>query len=210
MASAAQWGIDQLADDEIISRVLTGDRELFAALIRRYSRRLYRVARAVLRDSGEAEDVVQDTFVSAIQNLRQFSGRGRFGSWLSRIAVNHALSRIASRRREVSLTENEDDDPSLCLERRLTDRSPGPEERASSAESSEALYKALATLPERHLKVILLRYMDELDTRTVAKMLDISEENVKVRLHRARRNLRSILRTRTHEPGACVSRLGSA
>lgn len=210
MANAAESGLDKLADDEIVGRIIAGDRELFAAVIRRYSQRLYRIALAVLRDSSEAEDVVQDTFVSAYQNLRQFSGRGRFGSWLNRIAVNHALSRIPSRRRHISLSENDDDDRSLSLEHRLADGSPGPEERASAAETSEGLYRALATLPERHLKVLILRYLNELDTRTVAKILGITEDNVKVRLHRARRNLRSILATQAIESNAYVSRFGSA
>lgn len=206
MASAVQAGVDALVDDEVISRILAGERELFAAVIQRYSRRLYRIALSILRDPAEAEDVVQDAFVSAFLNLGQVSNRARFVSWLSRIAVNYALSRIPSRNREVSLDAG-DDLPPECL---LTSVSPSPEERASARESSAGLYRALAALSERHRMVLILRDLNELDTRTVAKRLGTTEGAVKVRLHRARRNLRSILGAQAAARTTSVSRLGSA
>jgi RNA polymerase sigma-70 factor (ECF subfamily) len=202
-ATQACIGICDLADSEVIRRVLAGEREVFEAFIRRYSQRLYRIALSLLRDPSEAEDVVQDTFVSAYRNLAQFSGRARLIAWLSRIAVNHSLSRLSSRVQELPISDGE----VFPLQYHLADSTPGPEEHLSARESSEGLRKALATLSETHRNVLILRDLNELDTRTVAKRLGISEENVKVRLHRARRRLRSAL---SADPRASLARSAPA
>ena len=82
-----------LADEEVVNCVLAGDTAMFEILMRRHNQRLYRVARAILRDDAEAEDLIQDTYVRAYQHLSQFEGRAKFSTWLTRIAVNEALAR---------------------------------------------------------------------------------------------------------------------
>src|SRR5213082_2098206 len=83
----------ELADEEVVHRVLAGETALFEILMRRYNQRLYRVARAILRNDAEAEDVMQDAYVRAYEHLHQFAGRAKFSTWLTRIAVHEALAR---------------------------------------------------------------------------------------------------------------------
>jgi len=90
--------------EEVVSRVLTGETPLYEILMRRYNQRLYRVARAILRDDGEAEDVMQDAYVRAYQHLAEFEGRAKFSTWLTRIAVHEALARAHRRQRFQPLT----------------------------------------------------------------------------------------------------------
>src|SRR5215831_13233924 len=90
---------DQLSDEEVVNRVKAGDTPLYEIIMRRYNQRLYRVARAILRDDGEAEDVMQDTYVRAFENLHQFAGKAAFATWLTRIAVNESLGRLKLRHR---------------------------------------------------------------------------------------------------------------
>ena len=190
--SYIEW--DQSDDDVLVRAVLSGDRELFGILIRRYSRRVYGVALSVVRNFADAEDVVQDTFLSALQHLEQYSGRARFMAWLTRIAINNSLARIASRSRECNVIDDEEHP----LANQLADTQPNPEQQAVAAQTSEILKQAIRALPENHRDVIALRDLCELDTRTAARRLGISEENLKVRLHRGRRSLRSILANGSH------------
>src|SRR5262245_9503895 len=91
-----RWG--KLTDDEIVASVLEGQTALFEILMRRHNERVYRAARAILRDDSEAEDVMQQAYVNAYAHLRQFQGRAQFATWLTRIAVNEALARARNRR----------------------------------------------------------------------------------------------------------------
>ncbi len=190
-----EW--DQFDDEALIRGVLSGDRELFGVIVRRYSHRVYRVALSVVRNFADAEDVVQDTFVSALQHLHQYSGRAKFISWLTRIAMNNSLARVGSRSRTLNLIDDEEHP----LAAQLTDAKPSPEQQLVAAQDSDILRRAIDALPEPHRKVIALRDLHELDTRTAAEQLGISEENVKVRLHRARRSLRSFLVTGPDDAG---------
>ncbi len=191
MATAVRSCVE-FEDDAVVRAVLSGDREQFTILVRRYSRRLHRIALSVVRDFADAEDVVQDTFLSALQHLHQYSGRAKFVHWLSRIAVNNSLACIALRSREIRLVDDEE----RPLADQISDPKPNPEQRAAAAQSSAILKEAMASLSDRHREVVTLRDLHELDTRAAATHLGISEENVKVRLHRARRSLRSLLAAR--------------
>src|SRR5215467_14148678 len=92
-------GTSALSDEEVVERILAGDTALYEVVMRRYNTRLYRVARAILKNDGEAEDVMQDTYVRAFQHLDQFAGRAKFSTWLTRIAVHEALARLQKARR---------------------------------------------------------------------------------------------------------------
>lgn len=170
----AEW-----TDEEVVTRVLQGDRELYEVLVRRHTSRLYRAAVSILRSVPDAEDVVQDAFVSAYQHLGQFAGRAKFSTWLTRIAVHRALEQAQSRREE-SLDVPEQDYKSM-----LRSRGRNPEEHAASSEAKELLDEALARLPEIYRDVVVMRYLQENDTAETAENLNITESNVKVRLHRA-------------------------
>src|SRR5215475_12559488 len=109
MASAAllqQAKNEEWSDEQVVARVLAGNTALYELLMRRHNQRLYRVARAILRDDAEAEDVMQDAYVRAYQNLGTFEGRAKFSTWLTRIAVHEALARCQKRSRFQSLDDS--------------------------------------------------------------------------------------------------------
>jgi len=175
-------------DEQIVARVLEGETALYEIIMRRYNQRLYRAARAILRDDSEAEDVLQDTYVRAYQHLRQFAGRAKFSTWLTRIAVNEALARV-ERRTRFDAIDGENELESSELESKM----PDPESQAAQAEVRALLEEAILALPEGYRTVLMLRDVEEMNTAEAAEVLDMTEENVKVRLHRARGLLRKEL-----------------
>jgi RNA polymerase sigma-70 factor (ECF subfamily) len=194
MATAAllqQAKRDDWSDEEIVRRVLDGDTALYELLMRRHNQRLYRVARAILRDDAEAEDVMQDAYVRAYQNLASFEGRAKFVTWLTRIAVNEALSR--SRRRVRFPAVDLDDESNGEVMKSATSTCRTPEQQAYDRELADVLEKAILSLPEEHRLVFMLRDVEGMSTEETAKCLNLTEENVKVRLHRARTRLRKQL-----------------
>ena len=175
---------DPLSDDEVVARVLAGETSIFEIVMRRYNQRLYRVARAILRNDGEAEDVMQDAYVRAYEHLDQFAGRAKFSTWLTRIAVHEALARQrrGNRYQELEpMSENDGDPMDGFASMALT-----PEEQVSNSEIRSLLEEAVEKLPEAYRTVFMLRDIEEMSTTDTANALEISEENVKVRLHRAR------------------------
>lgn len=183
-----------LDDAEIVERVLDGDVGLFEVIVRRYNQRLYRVAYSVLGDAAEAEDVMQDAYVRAYDKLHQFAGRAAFSTWLTKIAVYEASSRVRKRGRTVSLEPASDDEAGI-LDRRSSDR-PTPEEQLRNTRLRGMLAEAVEALPEIYRVVFVLRDVEGLDTAAAAQCLDISEAAVRVRLHRARRRLRRLIEGR--------------
>ena len=170
-------------DQEVLDRIKAGDTSLYEIIMRRYNQRLYRVGRAILRDDAEAEDVMQDAYVRAYQHLDQFAGRAPFSAWLTRIAVHEALARLRLRKRNTQL---DDKDPDGELSMNMVETSPDPEQSATRAELGRLLEEALLDLPEQYRTVVMLRDVEELSTSETAAVLDLTEDNVKVRLHRGR------------------------
>lgn len=177
-----------------------GDEASFSLLMRRHNQRLFRLARAVVRDAREAEDVVQEAYVRAFTHLDRFEGRARFATWLSRIALHEALARVRRVRRFAAVEKE------VTLSDLPAARPPGPEEQAANRELASALAAAVDGLPESHRAVFVLREVEGLSTAETAGVLGLSEPNVKVRLHRARAALRSDLERRL---GGEVPRLWS-
>ena len=180
-----------ITDEEVVSRVLAGEKALFEILMRRHNQRLYRTSRAILRDDAQAEDVVQDTYVRAYQHLGQFAGRAKFAAWLIRIAVNEGLARLRGRQHyEEPFPMEEDEGDQMD---RFLSPGPNPEQQASSSELRRLLEESIEALPDSHRTVFVLREVEEMSTTETAEALGITEENVKVRLHRARAILREKL-----------------
>jgi RNA polymerase sigma-70 factor (ECF subfamily) len=179
-----------LTDGEIIDRVRAGDLALYEVMMRRYNQRLYRVARAILHNDAEAEDVIQDAWVRAYTHLDQFAGRASFSTWLTRIAVHEALTRLRSRNRHPQVDVAEHDGE---LSMKMTWKSLNPEQNASAAQLREFLEEAVMSLPESYRTVIMLRDIEELSTVETAEALDLTEDNVKVRLHRGHGMIRDWL-----------------
>lgn len=187
-----------LTDDEVVDRVRAGDLAMYEVIMRRYNQRLYRIARAILHDDVEAEDVMQDAYVRAYTHLEQFAGRSAFSTWLSRIAVHEALTRLRSRNRhpQVSITEYDGE-----ISMKTPTNSVDPEKSASTGQLREFLEEAVLKLPESYRTVVMLRDIEELSTAETAEALDLTEENVKIRLHRGHGMMRNLLFERIG-PGA--------
>ncbi|MGE5205834.1 MAG: RNA polymerase sigma factor [Chlamydiota bacterium] len=183
------------SDEEVVARVLAGETALFEIIMRRYNQRLYRVAYSILRNDAEAEDVMQDAYVRAYQHLDQFAGRARFSTWLTRIAVHEALARAQRRSRLQEL----DAEPYGGNMTPLSSTTPDPEQQASDRELVALLQSAVLALPPAYRSVLMLRDIEEMSTADTAEALELTEENVKVRLHRARALLRRELFARAGE-----------
>jgi RNA polymerase sigma-70 factor, ECF subfamily len=184
----------QLSDDELVRGVLAGERSLFEPLMRRHNQRLYRAARAIVRDDAEAEDVAQEAWVRAYQHLNQFEGRAGFATWLTRIAVNEALARVKRRARHEEIDAMEEFRRDRVAQ--LSSRAPDPEQHVGAGETRALLERSIDALPDNFRQVLMLREVEEMTTAETAECLGISEENVKVRLHRARALLRRELYAR--------------
>jgi RNA polymerase sigma-70 factor, ECF subfamily len=190
MPTIAEAQQETWSDEQVIDAVLQGSPALFELLVRRYNQRLYRVVRTMVRDDSEAEDVMQEAHVRAFQNLKSFERRAQYSTWLARIAINEALARIKQGRRFESVDFNESGEatmPSSFL---------SPEEATASAEARHLLEQGIVALPAIYRAVLMLRDVEEMSTAEAADVLDVSEEAVKVRLHRARALLRKELYAR--------------
>ena len=183
-----------LTDEEVVERVIAGETALFEILMRRYNQRLYRVTRSILGNDTEAEDVTQDAYVSSYMHLDQFDGRAKFSTWLTKIAVHEALARARNRQRLVDI-----DAASGSMEygMNLESKTPSPEQEVLTHTMRIVLEAAVDRLPETYRSVFMLREVEEMSTAETAECLDLTEEAVKVRLHRARSLLRKDIYAQT-------------
>ncbi len=195
MAGLDQLGVlrtaEPMPDVEVVRRVQAGEAELFEILMRRHNQRLYRVARAIVKDESEAEDVMQEAYVNAYTHLHQFAERAQFSTWLTRIAVHEALARVRRQARLTEFDEAEEAGEQMMPAFSTTGRN--PEQQASNAELRALLETAIAGLPQSYRLVFVLREVEGLSTAETAETLEVTEETVKTRLHRGRALLREEL-----------------
>jgi RNA polymerase sigma-70 factor (ECF subfamily) len=183
----------RLEDEVVVRRVLSGEKELFEILLRRYNQTLYRVIRGYLRDEADVEDAMQDTYLKAFDKLEQFQGKAAFSTWLIRIGINEALLRLRKLRRVRSLVSQEADVEAGKMIQLPDPREMNPEKQAIQVETRQLLEKAIDHLPEKLRVIYILKEVEGLKNEEIARCLDISEPNVKVRLHRARTMLKETL-----------------
>jgi RNA polymerase sigma-70 factor, ECF subfamily len=181
-----------LTDEEVVARVIEGQTALYEVLMRRHNTRLYRAARAILRDDAEAEDVMQQAYVNAYAHLRQFDRRASFATWLTRIAVNEAIARARKQKRYEPI--DNDDYPGDTF--MPTSSSPDPERQALTREVATLLESAIDDLGDGHREVFVLREIEGMSTAEAAEALGVSDDVVKTRLSRARAALRRDLLAR--------------
>ncbi len=171
-----------------------GDISAFESLVRRYERNVFRIAQHITQNREDAEDVVQDAFLKAYQNLGQFQGQSKFYTWLVRIAVNEALMRLRRRRPERMVSIDEDvKTEEDSMPREIADWSPNPEQQYTQAELKDILGKTIQGLPPSFRTVFVLRDVEGLSTEETASALELSVPAVKSRLLRARLQLRERL-----------------
>lgn len=182
-------GVAEISDAEVARRVLAGEVELFELLLRRYNQRLFRVARGIVSNDAEAEDVLQNAWVRAYEHLGDFRGEALLTTWLSRITAHEAFARLRRGRRFIALTPEAEG----RLEAVTT---ASPETEALTGELRGALERAVAALPPLYRSVFLLREVEGLSTLETARSLELTVEVVKVRLHRGKALLRRYLEKR--------------
>ncbi len=186
--------VETLIQDISIDMLRSGDRAEFARLVDAYSAPIYRLGLRMLGTEQDAEDVLQNTFLSALTHLSSFEGRSSVLTWLYRIAVNEALMILRRGRPEVSIDDTDaKDENDIIHPTQFVDWVALPEDELLSDEGRHALDNAIQKLPENLRTVFLLRDIQELSIKDTAETLGITESNVKVRLLRARLSLREQL-----------------
>jgi RNA polymerase sigma-70 factor (ECF subfamily) len=186
--------VETIIQDISIEALRNGDRTEFARLVDVYSAPIYRLGLRMLGNEQDAEDVLQNTFVSALTHLSSFEGRSSVLTWLYRIAVNEALMILRRGRPEVNVDDTDSSDENDNISpTQFVDWGALPEDELLSAEGKQALDNAIQTLPESLRMVFLLRDIQELSIKDTADTLNLTEANVKVRLLRARLMLREKL-----------------
>ena len=190
---------DKLDDAELVALAGAGEAGAFRTIMQRHNRRLYRVARGVIGDDAEAEDVVQETYLKAFQSLAAFRGESSLSTWLTRIAINEALGRKRKRRPMIDLSNldliDEQGETRVLIFPGVR-AGANPEADANRAEVRRLLEGAIDDLPESFRIVFVMREIEQMSVEETASQLDILRETVKTRLHRARRLLREALQER--------------
>ena len=181
-------------DDDLVAAAQRSDAKAFETLMRRYNRRLFRIARGILRDDGEAEDCVQETYVRAWFALAQFRGPAGFATWLCRIATNEALMRRRHlARRWTSIGSTGDETAAASRPDEIQSTAPGPAAQLHERQIRQLLEAAIDKLPDGCRDAFVLREVEQMTVAETAACLGIEEGAVKTRVHRARKLLQRSL-----------------
>jgi RNA polymerase sigma-70 factor (ECF subfamily) len=190
-AAQAATGAD---DAELVRRALARDGTAFRTIMERYNRRLYRIARGILRNDSEAEDVVQEAYVDAFAHLQDFRGESSLATWLSRITINEALGRLRRDRPAVELAAVEAQrSEARIIQFPHTGASADPERTMAQRQILQLVERATDNLPEMFRIVFVTRVIEGMSVEETADLLGLRPETVKTRLHRARRLVRDQL-----------------
>jgi RNA polymerase sigma-70 factor (ECF subfamily) len=185
-------------DEELLRRFLAGDREAFATLVRRYQTVIVQIARYYVNSTSTAEDVAQDTWIAVLKGAERFEGRASFKTWLFRIVANRARSTGTREKRQIPVDHTDQvsgdrfnsegmwKEPPVLFADLLADA------EANSALAA-AIHAAIDDLPDVQRSVVTLRDVEGLSTSDVASLLDLTEANVRVVLHRARAHIRAVV-----------------
>jgi RNA polymerase sigma-70 factor (ECF subfamily) len=177
-------------ENELVARAKDGDKKALSLLVQTYSERIYNLALKILRNREDAEDVLQESFMTVVEKINTFDGRSSFFTWIYRVATNASLMKL--RKKRMIFTEFPDNpDLEKSFENlAFVDLSQDPSFNLDNKELKKILDKAIGALPEIYRAVFILRDLEYLSIRETSKILEISEENVKIRLRRARLFLR--------------------
>jgi RNA polymerase sigma-70 factor (ECF subfamily) len=185
--------LGDLSDLLLVTKAQRGDARAFEALMRRYNRRLFRVARGVLREDSAAEDAVQEAYLSAFTHLTQYQPSGKFGAWLARIALNEALM-IRRRTRSDTVSLEESSDAPAVQPESLAGAEPSVTyEYDEVLHARQLLERAIDGLSEGFRLVFILRRVEQMSAAETAQSLGINEVTVRTRLHRAQRQMKTEL-----------------
>jgi RNA polymerase sigma-70 factor (ECF subfamily) len=195
VAAALQAVRTDESDASLAGRVMAGDAQAFAQIMRRHNRMLYRIARSILRDDTEAEDCLQSAYLLAYRSMSAFGGRAKLSTWLARIVINEALGRKRRAARQGVVVSFDGarqlDDPTHTTD--LFTEESGPEREAMRHELGELIERQIDALPDAFRGVFVLRAVEELSVEDAAELLDIPAATVRTRFFRARSMLRESL-----------------
>jgi RNA polymerase sigma-70 factor (ECF subfamily) len=192
------------SDTDLVARLQRGDDSAFEAVVRAYGGRMLSVARRLLGSEADAQDAVQDAFLRAFKAIHTFEARAQLSTWLHRIVVNTALMKLRQRRRHPSESLDEllpkfvSDGHQTVASRDWSDA------QLERKETAAIVRQAIAQLPDQYREVLVLRDIEDRDTAEAAELLGTTPNAVKVRLHRARQALRTLLDREFHIKGAPV------
>ncbi len=182
----------KITDSEIVRRILSGEKELYEIILRRNNQKLYRVVRGYLTNEEEIEDVMQDSYLNAFEKLHQFKHDAQFSTWLIRIGINQALMRIRKTNKTYSLESCSSHQNTRVME--IPDyNQPNPEKLLIGQESKAILERTIDSLNEKYRMVYILKEVEGMSIVEISNCLDLSNSNVKVRLHRAKSMLKEKL-----------------
>jgi RNA polymerase sigma-70 factor, ECF subfamily len=182
---------DQSGDFDLVRRALTRDADAFRTIMRTHNRRLYRIARGVVRNDGEAEDIVQEAYLSAFAHLNTFRGDSSLATWLSRIVINEARGRLRKQRRASAVAATFVEDAQIIQFPLSTNDD--PERAMAQRQILQLIERATDKLPNLYRIVFVARVIEGLSIEETANLLAIRPETVKTRLHRARHLVRKQL-----------------
>ncbi|RPI18926.1 MAG: RNA polymerase sigma factor [Ignavibacteriae bacterium] len=186
--------VQPLSDSEIIEKILNGEKEIYELIMRRYNQRMFRIARAIVKDEDIAEDVVQEAYIKAYEHLKDFKGNSAFSTWLTRILINESASKNNYKAKIIYLdpVPSEDNNSEYIITENSTTMR-NPEQHAINNELRNHLERMIDSLPDKYRTVYIMREIENINTADTAECLNLSESNVKVRLNRAKEMLRENL-----------------
>ncbi|NLW90176.1 MAG: sigma-70 family RNA polymerase sigma factor [Syntrophomonadaceae bacterium] len=188
-----------ISDESLAIDTLNGDLSAFEELVNRYKHRVFSIVYRLMGQYQEAEDVTQEVFINVFEKLYQFDADKKFAPWIYRIASNTSIS--ALRKKKNVIVVDFDEVPQVAYESTIAGESYNPQHLYEREELKGLINDAITELPESYRMVIILRYQMDLDNQEIADILDISKENIEVRVHRARKALRQIIQKRWEERG---------
>ncbi len=180
--SKSQKDANLLPDEQLVERILKGEKELYEKLIRKYDQRLFRVGRSIINDEAEVRDIMQNTYLNAYLRLASLQNRSKFGTWVIKILVNESLLR---KKRNLKRQQT--------LDKELSDENETPLKSLLNKELKTLLEKAIVELPEKYKLVFVMREIEEMSTIETMEVLNLTESNVKIRLSRSKELLREKL-----------------
>lgn len=185
-----QQNIIAQSDLDLVSRAQARDAGAFPAIMRTHNQKLYRLARSIVRNDSEAEDIVQETYVTAFAHLASFRGEASLATWLSRIAINEALGRLRRGRRAAQVVTNEPVGDAQIIPFPHAASSDDPERSMAQRQILKLVEQATDALPDTYRTVFVARVIEGLSIEETADLLGIKPQTVKTRLHRARELVR--------------------
>lgn len=183
----------KLEEPIIIKRIIGGEKQLYELLVRRNNQKLYRAIRSYLKDEAEVEDAMQNTYIKAYTKLHQFKQASQFSTWLIRIGINESLARLREKGKLYQLNEQSESINGRAILEMPDNNQLNPQQAVIRKEAKELLENAIDSLDTKYRAVYVLREIEGMNVKETATALDLTESNVKVRLHRSKELLKDKL-----------------